>query len=783
MSAPPGYSENVSLLAPGTENIPGSVPVMGGGTIKGALQSIRRAVSKRQKPRVNGSKKIKKRKQRGGALTNPYVLDPANTFESALGKRSFKVDTGTTPVPKDMANAPAENTGDSTSDILSYTSSMKDMWVRTNGASAVQSLNSTIVLPLMSNPYLRPDMLTPTTLPKVGTDRLSILISDVSGIVVFPPINGDIEQFKRCISIFFSDQNRVRDSPSTCIIFPSPFFHPLYKTGDLNQNVRLFKYFLHVKNMLTKDGRHSMYILTPYTVDHISQCYDVADRLTVDDKSPVLPLLEPSYILFPYSVGIQNAAAAELSADERGGILFSAPGPGEPILPEPNSSMDGLIDLALKSSGATSIAYRPLLQTEDLKLVDMNYRQVSEFGETIQFYEIVPTPATKSLTITGPAFIGDENAFTNGVPLTAVSLGTQGYSLRTSLPDVVKDWKLAIYTNEEARLLNDLNMSPALLQKGFGTSWKEELANNLITISRSKCFTDTSLVLNADCQRTKQFISKVFEQMVQNSDSILAFQGSKADSQVASLSNIVAQQNKIINGATLAGTIPGPDLMDPNDFTDVINYITDTTGLVKPNLDLTDFVDRFNKKTYRPVLSVRNFRVISTPPTTPIKIVVAFSGLLTTKDKGLLGATQVEKDIPIKGQYTLTISKAITDTQLDALKNNNVRQFRIVKSNGPYAVDWGNNQNVPNSNISDKTFTLRINMTKNIPSTIPGIPPKVRPFNITLVMNNSSQGGSPYTDAMVKGDIRAIQELYREINTSSSILFPNYTFYEPSARL
>lgn len=785
MSAPPGHNESVSLLEAGTANIPNSVVVMGGGaTVSSIVKSMRKNLSKRLKQRGPKASHKKKRKQGGGSITNPYVLDNTTTYQTAK-TLSFNVQAETVTAAQINMGAVLTAPDILDGDIQVYVTAAKQLWKRSGGSSTVKGLNMQMIIPSLSNPYLKPDMLTPATLSKIETDRLSIALNtDTRNILLFPSIAGSIEMFQKCIAPFFDASKRlVTTNPNTCMLFPPPFFGT-----DVDINTNLFKYYILIKNMIVADGRHSIYILTPYSAEHLSQAYLITENLTVERKSVIFPLLEPTYVIFPFSVNITMPPDVDIP-DTRGGILFSAANAPtkEPILPAAVSSppMDGLLDLILKTPADTSssVAFLPNLTITDPKLDPMNYRQIGITGVVVDAtnYIIIPTDATRDTGPTfGPAFLGDPNAIIASVSLTPITLGTQAYSLRASVPDVIKDWKLAIFTEEEARFLNDLHMNPSMLSKVFGMGWKQELTKHLITITRSKCFTDANLVLNADCQGTKTFIAKIFEEMVKNSNSLIELETSKAKSKFASLRNIIEQQ---ANARFKGDELPGPDLMDVNDFTDVINYITDENGVAKPSLDTKAFLKSFNDGTLPRVLSVFDFIASPAQPGAPPNSVSAsYIGILTAKDLDILGklgftppAVLVPPPAPpVPGDpktYTLTFSKPISLDVLNKLANNNVRRYMMVVGE---EGDDPNINNLPNSRASDDTYTLRLQLTKLISLTS-----RVS-VHAELVMKNSDPKDGTYTVDLINGDLSALQGVYAVMNMSSINLFPKYIFELPT---
>jgi hypothetical protein len=189
------------------------------------------------------------------------------------------------------------------------------------------------------------------------------------------------------------------------------------------------------------------------------------------------------------------------------------------------------------------------------------------------------TPDTK--------FKGSKKAFLTGVSYTSVPLGANQYSLRHPRnPEVETDWENTIFTEDEARFLNDLNLRPdimASIYKDRNISWKLDLATNLATIVRSKCFTDSRLVLHSDCQSSQKFITDILNYFVENDEQITSLEKNeeeatkvalrlKVDKALASVktSAMDTTKNPFTDGL-LRKT--GQEYADPNaDYTVISNY-------------------------------------------------------------------------------------------------------------------------------------------------------------------------------------------------------------------
>jgi hypothetical protein len=217
--------------------------------------------------------------------------------------------------------------------------------------------------------------------------------------------------------------------------------------------------------------------------------------------------------------------------EEREGILFSAANKDEPILPAAYSGFDGPIQYIQTNNANTargSIAYRPDLAKKDPLLDTMNYKEynlllkppmnstsIYEFHLKIKLVEEV------SINDTSKIFMPSASASHMHVPGTAISVGLKEFIVRNPVPDVVADWEVGIYSQDESGYLNAMKLTPEILREVFQGNWKKEVSNHLSMITRSNCFKDTRLILHSECQDAQKFISKIMKYYTENSQSIL----------------------------------------------------------------------------------------------------------------------------------------------------------------------------------------------------------------------------------------------------------------------
>jgi hypothetical protein len=139
-------------------------------------------------------------------------------------------------------------------------------------------------------------------------------------------------------------------------------------------------------------------------------------------------------------------------------------------------------------------------------------------------------------------FVGGPEAFTNPDIVTFVKAEVNGdiFRIRSPVEEVKADWLNELYTDEEARFLNSLNLRPVMLEAIFPSindqpMWQKRVAGFLENIAFSKCFSDDSLMLRRECMTTRDFINKVYFYFIDNSlraDTLREFE--KAKEQAAS---------------------------------------------------------------------------------------------------------------------------------------------------------------------------------------------------------------------------------------------------------
>jgi hypothetical protein len=104
------------------------------------------------------------------------------------------------------------------------------------------------------------------------------------------------------------------------------------------------------------------------------------------------------------------------------------------------------------------------------------------------------------------------------VMYTRVPLDGRIYSFRIpgpSAPGVLEDWRALRFTGDEADFLNQLQLTPSLLEEIFkgdtsGVGPTAKLASFMQTMAHGRCFTDERLLTASECQEARDFVNRVY---------------------------------------------------------------------------------------------------------------------------------------------------------------------------------------------------------------------------------------------------------------------------------
>jgi hypothetical protein len=512
---PPGHNPDVSMLSGGTEPVVG---VMGGGTRTGRAKSPR---AKRAKS--SRAKRAKKSVMKGGDNVIKIEHLKPHKIDLRLNEPIVKVPDA------DAANI-----------VQNYVTKQTALWKRQAAGTIVDASKIITNASCAATSYDE----TKGDKGQSGFDRLGcILPENIEGIIVIPPIHGNYLTYTAAINTLTST-NSLAD-PSAVILFSPPLFSGKDIPGNpaahpiVNRDI-----FLHFLNMKAT-AQATIYYLAEYTQNSI---YTGCRFTSTTTQSYVVPLLEPSYVLYPYIRKMDNKTYS--------GLLFSAAGSDEVILPAPTSSSKlGLIAAAqrVNDMNGAFVAFPPSSKQDPLlnksSIPYRQYRFLANYSNAAYLLDSTDI-AINMFTLKegyvasiaptyneGDKFKPSKDAFLTGVTYSNIPLGPKQYSLRHPRTlEVVNDWKNLIFTQPEVDFLNDLNLRPDILnelyaEKYKGKSWSSDLATNLTTIVRSKCFSDNRLVLHSSCQASQKFITDVLEFFVEHDSRIKALEQNEMEAE------------------------------------------------------------------------------------------------------------------------------------------------------------------------------------------------------------------------------------------------------------
>lgn len=571
---PPGHNPDASMLSGGTESIVG---VMGGG--------------RRTKRGTRGKKgsrgKRAKRVMKGGENVITIIQKPPYNVKLTLNN----------PIEK-IADADAANI------IKTYVTKQTALWKRQASVGNITDASKIITTSSCASAIYDKKN---GDKGQNGSDRLGcILQEDITQIVVIPPIYGNYLTYTACINTI---KNTLTDV-SAVILFSPPLFSGTDISGlPASQHIVNRDIFLHFLNMKA-NAKATIYYLAEYTQNSIYTGCGFTKKTT---QNYIVPLLEPSYVLYPYVRKMNNKIYS--------GLIFSAAAADEVILPAPNASSKlGLIGAAqnLDDMSGGFVAFPPNPKKED-PLLNKNsipykqYRFLANYSNAAYLLDSTDIsinvftmkegfiPKITPTYNDGDKFKASHDAFLTGVKYSVIPLGVKQYSLRHPRTlEVVNDWKNLIFTQAEVDFLNDMNLRPDILtdlytEKYNGQSWNSDLAMNLATIVRSKCFSDNRLVLHSSCQQSQKFITDVLEFFIEHDSRIKALEKNELEAENNRLK--ITLDSKLAAAAKAAATG-----MDKDPIADKLVFRTGQSYNSRYNINYTPMEEIANNIYSRTVI-------------------------------------------------------------------------------------------------------------------------------------------------------------------------------------
>jgi hypothetical protein len=343
-----------------------------------------------------------------------------------------------------------------------------------------------------------------------GFDRLAVVLEkDIKKLLFFPSMRGDLQKTRACLS-------QVKAIPAHDLPAVAVFAPPFLGDNDATNRQQMAE-FMNAKLSFGPTSQKELYILTEQTMRNRFRGCGLHRLQQFKVEGPVLNFLEPTYILYPFPRKLR----AEDEEKMIGGFLASAAGSQEKAdLPASKSKrMVSIVDY-FHDGGRGPIAIQPNISVEGtaprspFPLLKTRYYGPTKLAidddyyshyEIFDFEQQRPEPGTAN-------DIGQ---------IIVVPLVDKKFRIRSPLPNIIKDWEAAQFTEDEQEFLGTLNLNLDLLKDVFEADAsimgedpddysKKQLAQFMAAMAASKCFTDTALMTYRECEVPRKFMEKVY---------------------------------------------------------------------------------------------------------------------------------------------------------------------------------------------------------------------------------------------------------------------------------
>jgi hypothetical protein len=283
-----------------------------------ALKEKRKHITKKR------GKKPGTRRQRGGL--NHYALTSIDEYSKNRAHAVTNITIDEPEITRDIAASVPKGEDD----LQQYIFSSSKLWKRNLKTQFAPVAQQKAIIPNMDNIGCSASMTTAVmrTIARSAPDRLCLFLPrDTQSITVLPAVNGDLNMFLRLM-------NSITILEKNIYIFSPPFFGLNDQT-----NIELFTQYLHYKTnhfdqvyLLIENNTNTIEaikLVSTKAKENIGNTTTLVQTLTEDlAKYPTLPdktiidalypMLEPSYIIYPYTVNFGEDVATSLAP--KGGI-------------------------------------------------------------------------------------------------------------------------------------------------------------------------------------------------------------------------------------------------------------------------------------------------------------------------------------------------------------------------------------------------------------------------------------------------------------------------------
>lgn len=511
--APPGYNENTSMLS-GGNSVP-IIKVMGGGGMAMPMN-------------YNGSESLL---QGGNSVPIVKVMGGG-------GSDVAQIEIYEPVIPEEEKGAISSFLIQLQRNI--YTPKWKEEFIRNYNVFKKYQLEKFVVgqgsnarrprIPKVQN--IEAGQTTVTKNIYQNAERLIQTIPSEKTIVILVPfVDGDCEYLLRIFDVLLLNELMIQQGQGgplklrddVALVFMSNFFRSTKSDEDNQSNVSAF--YLYLKTWI--HNKNAMFILQQYSNKQLTagaDFYKVLPKGSADDYFP--NFLNPYFVVIPKKVGNYSHIVLSAQIDGETSVVpeqiensFSKIVPFDPSVHSffLVRSGGGVTELPSSQAGF------PICKTLVSLFGDKSLGKPIYFPthtENIHVFRIGEEGVnplicndSEGLTSSLVGFSGTDEA-KGGT--TTIFLDGIEWRLRIPLQNIEREWEKGIFTNEEAKFLNYLKLSPYILEKVFppetdSHEWKIRLARFLANLVDSKCFENVKYKMDSKCQESRNFLNKVMQ--------------------------------------------------------------------------------------------------------------------------------------------------------------------------------------------------------------------------------------------------------------------------------
>ena len=327
---------------------------------------------------------------------------------------------------------------------------------------------------------------------------ITVIPSTTKNLLIFPPINGDIKVFQRML-IKCEQMKLIRRrlgnilaiEDNTVFVFMPPFYKSYIRADTAKMlaiNTQLFTAFLSVE----ANNNNQIFVLAEHTNDNVIGGNFLNPKTTIYIPN----LLEPSYILYPYSRG------------DKTGILLSAKGDAAEFpLPARNYDTPTTTGLRIKdlfnhhTTDAVYVSITPKTQATDLADIEDD-AQGFKFDTLIRYESL-------NKVVDATAAVAIRTDVCKGL-ISSVDLVTPSKEVRTISPWKDASGSIAPYFTMLRLIIDDAHEAKPYCQTVEQTTIKiNENGNKFVASNEAKIFEQSANIVRVSLEHgneTKNYV-------------------------------------------------------------------------------------------------------------------------------------------------------------------------------------------------------------------------------------------------------------------------------------